>query len=72
MLVRKHLGKAIARHGIEAVLSAIADYARAKKVAEKPAKLEWFAAEVAIWVPKRIANDDGTPNELGLALMGRR
>lgn len=74
-LVRRHLGAAIARHGTPAVLSAIADYATAKKVAEKPVKLEWFAAEVAIWVPKRVANEDGTPNELGLALMangGRR
>jgi hypothetical protein len=69
VLVRRHLGKAIARHGKPAMLSAIADYATAKKVAEKPVKLEWFAAEVAIWVPKRIANDDGTPNELGFALM---
>lgn len=68
-LLRRHLGAAIARHGESAVRSAIVDYAAARQAMGKPAKLEWFASEVAMYVPKRVVNDDGTPNELGMALM---
>lgn len=67
--LRRHLAAAIARHGESAVCSAIAEYATVRKVQSKPARMDWFAKEVAMWVPKRVVNDDGTPNELGIALM---
>lgn len=68
-LIRKHLGAAISRHGESAMCSAIADYATTRKANSKACRLDWLAQEIAMWVPRRVVNDDGTPNDLGMAIL---
>ena len=72
VLVRE-LGASVRLHGVDAILRAIDSYVDARASEAKPAKLAWFADEVALWVQRSAPIVDpatGLLTERGMAVAG--
>jgi hypothetical protein len=70
--VQRELGEAVELHGAEKILGAIDRYAEDRIAVSKPAKLAWFAEEIAGWVARTdpLVDGDGVLTERGLAVAG--